>query len=734
MVSRNRSRTTPRKQADSARPPRDDGGERSARFGWVELALLATLALLLAHAAMYWFLTDDAFISFRYARNLSHGLGLVFNPGHERVEGYTNFLWVLLLAGFSAIGLTPERVANVLSMGATIVLWGLIVWFVRRSPPAPPRAWLLLVAPLFLAATRSVAVWSTGGLETRLFEVLTVAGTLRLVVEVEALLAGRPRRGAAGYFFALATLTRPDGLLISLCALAAVTGVLVARRCRPSRSFTMQFVAYALIVGAHSAFRLAYYGQWLPNTYFAKVDGRTWWDMGFVYFAMFVLEYTACLWIPLLIGAVLGHRKQATLFTPALFAAIILPHALYIAAIGGDHFEYRPVDLYFPLLFILLYDGARYWARGPAASVVTAGYLVLTLVGLVWLPLQSHIQSPTSYAAAFPGRATEWVASSEFLQPDRDPLYRWPLLRPLAVKYRDLLRDATLRFIGTRQEEHRLFLESMRPGALRLRQLVAEGLLPADFHVALNCVGVMPYYSDLRVLDRLGLTDATVAHSGFAEGLRIMAHGKRATPEYMQRAGVEFVAWDGAHSVLPVSDPQWAYVISQALQEQMALYVADVGNGDYLCGYLPQGSRRIQSRAPRLAFRPLTDSTVAATIVQQAIEAQERKLKEKPGDAAARLAMANLFAMSPAHHAKAVEQYRALLAEQPGDANVWDKLAYACVQVGEIRAAEEALERAVALGLERGGPPPPELAEFEKHLAALRAHAPPTSSASQPTP
>ena len=49
----------------------------------------------LSHVA--WFLCDDAFISFRYARNLLEGHGLVFNPG-EYVEGYSNFLWTLELA------------------------------------------------------------------------------------------------------------------------------------------------------------------------------------------------------------------------------------------------------------------------------------------------------------------------------------------------------------------------------------------------------------------------------------------------------------------------------------------------------------------------------------------------------------------------------------------------------------------------------------------------------------
>jgi arabinofuranosyltransferase len=38
---------------------------------------------------------DDAYISYRYARNLFRGEGLVFNPG-ERTEGYSNFSYVLL--------------------------------------------------------------------------------------------------------------------------------------------------------------------------------------------------------------------------------------------------------------------------------------------------------------------------------------------------------------------------------------------------------------------------------------------------------------------------------------------------------------------------------------------------------------------------------------------------------------------------------------------------------------
>ena len=57
------------------------------------------------NTARFWHVVEDAYISFRYARNLSEGRGLVFNPGDPApVEGYTNFLWTLLLAGTGALG------------------------------------------------------------------------------------------------------------------------------------------------------------------------------------------------------------------------------------------------------------------------------------------------------------------------------------------------------------------------------------------------------------------------------------------------------------------------------------------------------------------------------------------------------------------------------------------------------------------------------------------------------
>jgi len=179
----------------------------------VALSILPWLALLAWFSATAWFLCDDAFISFRYARNLLEGHGLVFNPG-EYVEGYTNFLWILELAAiWKGLGIPPEQAAPWLSVTCTIgVLAALGVWCARL--PALRQRWLVAwMAFGLLCASATFAVWTSGGgLETRQF-------TLFIVVAVVCLSLWRNNRlglAVASLSLALAALTRPEGLLIGL--------------------------------------------------------------------------------------------------------------------------------------------------------------------------------------------------------------------------------------------------------------------------------------------------------------------------------------------------------------------------------------------------------------------------------------------------------------------------------------------------------------------------------------
>lgn len=660
---------------------------------WIGIAIAA--ALLAVHAKAYLFLTDDAFISFRYARHLSHGQGLVFNPGGERVEGFTNLLWVLILAAFDALGLSPEKMATILSLAATATLFALVLRFVWTRAPRG-QAWVALLPAFFLASTRSFAVWASSGLETRLFELLLVAGLFRLVSEMESLQGGpTPRALGSAWLFGLAALTRPDGALIGGCALLAS----VAYRGWTARRIPWGWAAawwpFAALVVGNIAFRLAYYGDWLPNTYYAKVGGQLSWARGARYLAAFALEYGALLWAPGLVAAVSWFARRKTRFLPLLFAAAVIPHALYVAAIGGDHFEYRPLDFYLPLVFVLLAFGAGAWATSRARVWAVAGYAALIVFGLAWLPLRSHREFPANYLPGFPGAFARTTKEGEqYLSPDRDPIYRLPALRSVALAHRNLVRDLTANFAGIRQEEHRLFLERANGQARKLEALLANGTLPRDLHVALHCVGVVPYRTGLRTLDRLGLTDAHVARTPFVSD--VVAHGKLATIDYARARGVDLWAADPILLVCPAGTNRLEEAIRQSQAGQGDSYAADLGGGDFLFCMLPQGLERTRRRLPRVALRPAGDPSIAASYVRSFLPEFLTYVRERrvtPG----RVQRLGEIAVLAGDLGSAARIYEAAIQTWPGNWQFHWMLAITRRQSGDDSRAEEPLRAAMSL-------------------------------------
>ncbi len=651
-----------------------------------------TLVALIAHAAAYSFLCDDAFISFRYARNLAEGHGLVFNPGHERVEGYSNFLLVMILGGLDRLGIPPETGSLAISWLATVALWGMLAgWVVRRPAPAG-RSWLALAPLAMLAATRSIAVWTTSGLETRLFESLTIGATLRLITELGD---PKPRHPFASLLYALAALTRPDGLLFAGVAFGVEAAVRARRGDLRPGVLLRRWSAFALIVGAHFAFRLAYYGAWLPNTYYAKVGGRTWWEAGGRYLAAFALEYAAWAWLPLAIlgAAALARAREAI---PALLLpALILVHVLYVAAIGGDHFEYRPLDLHIPLLFLLAYEGLKPLARA-GRGIPAAVLVVLVLAGLIDLPLQSHVQFPARYLPGFPGKAVRDPERVEFLDPRHNLLHRLPGLEVAAAAHRDLLRWLSLRFIGLRQEEHAVFVREVVDEGRRLGMLVDEGVLPRDFHIATAAVGAIPYYSNLRTLDRLGLTDARVAHQP-APGPRIMAHDRSAPFEEATARGVDLWA---AHDVHLIFGPGARHPL-ELVGKRVPFYAAALGSGHWLIAWLPQGLEPTAARTPRLAWLPDSSAAFLDTYVDEGVAALDKAVALEPGDFAAERDL-GYFLFLRGDAAAALRHFEAARDRIGDDPELRLYLGSCRAELGDSSGAHRDLARALELAEEQG--------------------------------
>ncbi len=593
-------------------------------------AALLSLGALLIHAREYQFLTDDAYISFRYARNLADGHGLVFNPGFERVEGYTNLLWVLILAAGALVGIAPEAAAIALGYGLTILLWLLVCRFAysEARPRDPPWIWLL--APVMLAATRSVAVWSTGGLETRLFEVLILGALLRLSVEIRdvaeapatsastagAGAAPAVRRSWAPLLFALATLTRPDGALVAGCSLTTAWIWLAIRRRRQQlypeflradlTRAARDAAVYAVPVAASVGFRLAYYGEWLPNTYYAKVGGLSWWSMGWDYAQSFVIEYAMWLWLPLLVAGCwrsFRSRRERGLI-PLLFTAAAVPHALYYISVGGDHFEYRPFDLYFPLAFLVMTRGAaellsrmtngsrmELGLRARASRSAVVCFLFVVLYGNVRLPAELH--------RALVDLEPRWLSMEEFAARVEDGLGSGSRLRR---HYVSLIERTHRSVVGVRAEIHGLYLELSRQNARVVRDLVMTGRLPADTHVALGSVGVVPYLSNLRTFDYLGLTDRAVARNPpRMQEPRQMAHDRMATLDQARAAGVEL--WNPL-----IQDRNWLdrrMAAARRTSSDSPLIYAMVGDDRALVATPLRDMETIRTRFALLGFKRL---------------------------------------------------------------------------------------------------------------------------------
>jgi hypothetical protein len=237
-----------------------------------------------AHALLYgrW-IVDDAGITFAYARNIATGAGPVLQAGAEPVEGFSNPAWLGLLVLGRLAGLFdrgtwfgmpdyvafPKLLALVLVAGVFACCYGVAVAMTRRP------ALVTIVAGLVTAAVPSFVIWTMSGLENALLA-LAAAGTAAVLVR--AVVAGRLLEPATavwcGLLAALAALTRPDGLVYAGAFPLAV--LLLLRRAdlvRAVRAAVLSLLVFAVPAGAYLAWRIAVFGQYLPNTAIAKSQG-----------------------------------------------------------------------------------------------------------------------------------------------------------------------------------------------------------------------------------------------------------------------------------------------------------------------------------------------------------------------------------------------------------------------------------------------------------------------------
>ncbi len=431
-------------------------------------------ALLFLAFRVFAFVHDDAFITYRYAWNLQHGFGPVFNPG-EHTEGYSCPLYMLLtslLMWAPGDVLFKAKVLGLLfAISALLAAWRLAV---ELDLPT----WARAAVPVLLGANPSLALSAIDGMETS-FQML--------IVTLAALLFVRERRMGRGWLSALCllgvALNRAEGLLFLFAALVPFA-LDIRRRGFERRDglwLAVTFVPAALFF----VWRHAYYGWWMPNTYFAKnmpLEAALDFGMGPAYALRTVflnlngriplVAVSVLLWLGAVAGAASERIRQRSALIIPLFVAVQL---LVATRAGGDWMQgWRYMMAVVPLWTLLIVTGLA----EPAEALAKTGK------GKIGRAIGAF--GAAGFIAACLWAATEYHNPSEGLA-------SWAE-KGWAVDSRGLVR-------GYRMEN-----------TLITADILNWRLTPGSL-IAFSEVGAVPYFTPgLRWLDTYGLTDSGIAH------------------------------------------------------------------------------------------------------------------------------------------------------------------------------------------------------------------------------
>ena len=354
---------------------------------------VATAILGIQLARVWGFVIDDSYISYIYAHNLAHGHGLVYNPG-EAVEGYSNFLWTVILAAGVFLGLEitafSTAVGAVLALATLAVTWRLAQRLSLRQESSSP--W---IAPVLLALSTPFIMWSVSGLESALMTCCLTTATWLTLAERD-----RPALWPLMTLVLVAlAMTRIEG--VAYAGLLLTYGLVCDfRKGRlVQRAWLGKIGLFTVPLLAWHLWRISYYGWPLPNTYYAKMGGSSTLMDGVRYHYHFALDNFGNIGIFMAIalltvaGWLLALRQRKLSHAHTLVLAVAALHTAIVLYSGGDWMPFnRLIVPILPIAYVLLMVGYEGFAGSPwshrhtlALRVLGAGLAVV----FVWQSLQA---------------------------------------------------------------------------------------------------------------------------------------------------------------------------------------------------------------------------------------------------------------------------------------------------------------------------------------------------------
>jgi arabinofuranosyltransferase len=350
--------------------------------GFVVLIILAVVLALVHTFSFVNYITDDAFISFRYLDNFFNSQGLVFNEG-ERVWGFTNFLWIVLLAPWVGLGIDPLLASRILGILCNLVSLFLVMTFYDQTRPDLKKwSWF---SGFYLAFSGAFVLQSLSGLETSFFTLLVL---LTIVLYRIFLQRREPRLlFRLGLAAAAAAMTRPEGFFVFGLLLLHFLSERRTFGFVPWSFFSRLLLVFVPIAGGYSFLGYLYYGSLWPNSINAKVG----WSgeqflRGLHYFKIFALNNPVLILV--LVLSLLFFKKMGALLRFIIELAVFF--VIFNIAVGGDWmFGYRLfhtgillASLLIPFVMVNIIERFSAWKlsfRMPLAFLIVCISLLLTL-------------------------------------------------------------------------------------------------------------------------------------------------------------------------------------------------------------------------------------------------------------------------------------------------------------------------------------------------------------------
>ena len=346
-----------------------------------EVLSAAGLSLFVGIAAFIVFATrripwEDAAILFRYSENVAAGHGIVYNPGGEAVDGATDLLFMLALAGFNALGMRVELAAALINAASIAIITFLAYYCWRRWGGCSVGVALVPVAAVLVGP-----VWQYGQFG---FGTPTFAAACTATAAASEWAATRPSRRnlvALGALVALAGLVRPEGFILGPLVTAAQ-----AWRTRSPRLLMLPALVWFPTVAVLVGWRTLYFGYPLPNPFYKKGGGELHLEA-----LRSMAEFMASTGLPVVVGLAVGLAIPASRRRAVCLSLVLAGWAASWLLMSDEmNLSYRFQFSILPVLVVLcapLYAEMRRGSEHAPALLSRVSFALLvtfTAVGSGW--------------------------------------------------------------------------------------------------------------------------------------------------------------------------------------------------------------------------------------------------------------------------------------------------------------------------------------------------------------